>query len=131
MGYSSIIFCFSRIFLLTTQIDTGLLSIFSCMQVGFLVIVQANERIAVENDPRFRFLFAEGDALYYKTPRMDVLDDSIGDLSAAIQDLEGLLLRQLAEEILKEEIALTEAVRACAELDILMAFDISPILAGF
>ena len=42
-------------------------------QVGFLVIVKANEKVAVENDPRFRFVFAQGDCLYYKTPRMDVL----------------------------------------------------------
>ena len=53
---------------------------------------------------------------------MDVLDDSIGDLSAAIHDREATLLREVGEEVLKEEVPLTEAVRACAEVDVLMSF---------
>ena len=63
--------------------------------------MQASEKVAVENDPRFRFVFAEGESLYYKTPRMDVLDDSIGDLSAAIHDREATLLRKVGEEVRK------------------------------
>jgi len=61
--------------------------------------VQASEKVAVETDPRFRFVFAEGESVYYKTPRMDVLDDSIGDLAAAIHDREATLLRAVGEEV--------------------------------
>ncbi len=91
-------------------------------QVGFLVIVKVSEKVAVENDPSFRFVFAQGDSMYWKTPRMDELDDQLGDLSASIQDRQAALLRALGEAVLAEELALVEAVWTCAELDVLISF---------
>ena len=39
-----------------------------------------DERVAIERDPQFRFVFAQGGHLFYKTARMEKLDDELGDI---------------------------------------------------
>ncbi len=49
-------------------------------QIGYLAAVSADERVAIEGDPQFRFVFAQGGYLFYKTTRMEELDDELGDI---------------------------------------------------
>lgn len=37
-------------------------------QIGYLAAVSADERVAIEGDPTFRFVFAQGAYFFYKTP---------------------------------------------------------------
>lgn len=69
------------------------------------MVIDANERLAIEDDPSYRFVFAQGESLFYKTPRMDYLDDQIGDIQASIRDKEDALLRTLADQVLEEEVS--------------------------
>jgi hypothetical protein len=37
-------------------------------QIGYLAVISADERVAIEGDPAFRFVFAQGAHFFYKTP---------------------------------------------------------------
>jgi hypothetical protein len=39
----------------------------SYAQIGYLAAISADERVAIEGDPSFRFVFAQGDHFFYKT----------------------------------------------------------------
>lgn len=54
---------------------------------------------------------------------MHELDDEVGDLAASIRDLENKLVRDLTEEILKEEVRLSKPLlgrRSCHVTSIIM-----------
>jgi DNA mismatch repair ATPase MutS len=67
-------------------------------------VVDVKDHRSVTEDPAFQYVFRQDDQLFYKTRRMHELDDEVGDLAASIRDLENKLVRDLTEEVLKEEV---------------------------
>ncbi|MCJ1308042.1 MutS protein msh5 [Agyrium rufum] len=120
---------------ITAEIDAQLpqhihvtLNVIFFPQIGFLICTSIDPETGlggyagpVAGDYVWEKVFATENAIYYKDFRMRQLDDTYGDLYAAVVDKEIEIIHDLAVKVLRFEDMLKEASAICAELDCLLA----------
>jgi DNA mismatch repair ATPase MutS len=87
-------------------------------QIGFLVAMPYSFDAYAPSD--FSLSFRQDQTAFYKCPRTDDLDQTIGDIRAHIADRQQSLMRSLEDNILFREIALQLGAMALAERKLLV-----------
>uniref|UniRef100_A0A914Z3G0 DNA mismatch repair protein MutS core domain-containing protein n=1 Tax=Panagrolaimus superbus TaxID=310955 RepID=A0A914Z3G0_9BILA len=90
--------------------------------IGFLLVVSENARISPRMASKLDLIYTADGEANYKSPKMKVLDQEIGDIKMQIIDAETSTVLRLQSLVLKRSTSLCKSVDAAATLDCLMSF---------
>uniref|UniRef100_A0A7S1E5Q3 DNA mismatch repair protein MutS core domain-containing protein n=1 Tax=Hemiselmis andersenii TaxID=464988 RepID=A0A7S1E5Q3_HEMAN len=103
-----------------------------CPQLGYMVASPNDEsKRSLETAPGFKLNFATNEWIYWKTPRMEELDETVGDIFAAICDREFQLANMIRTKILEWHDKVLEACNVAAELDCVLSFAVAAVERDF
>jgi len=97
--------------------------------VGYLVAMPIKRALQEQgfdyhNIPGYHFMFENNGAAHYKNECTDSLDEKLGDVVLDITRTEMAIMAQVSNEVLQAGTCLDKAIRACAEVDCLLAMAI-------
>ncbi|KAH0955065.1 hypothetical protein HN011_005583 [Eciton burchellii] len=92
--------------------------------IGYLLAItewnpSPADKINLEN---LEFKFVSKNVRYYKSPGAKELDNTVGDIMLRISKRESYIILKLVKYITKHSASILNAIRLCAELDMLLAF---------
>ena len=91
-------------------------------QCGYLIKCERKVPLAVCEEMRWTFVFAEGDDAYYYEAQCGLkLAEELGDVAMSIVDLQERILTELRKSILAHATLLRDMARCVAEIDVLLA----------
>jgi len=91
-------------------------------QCGYLIKCEGRAvPLAVCEEMRWKFVFAEGDDAYYEAECGLKLAEELGDVALSIVDLQERILTELRKSILAHATLLRDMARCVAEIDVLLA----------
>lgn len=91
-------------------------------QCGYLIKCEGRAvPLAVCEEMRWKFVFAEGDDAYYEAACGLKLAEELGDVAMGIVDLQERILTELRKSILAHATLLRDMARCVAEIDVLLA----------
>jgi len=103
-------------------------------RIGFIESVHYNSLSELENirmDKGFSFLLHTEESVYFKTKRMEELDQQVGDVSCDLIDLQEAVVIDMQNAILKQSETILRFSELCGELDCFVAFAEVSLQKGF
>lgn len=94
-------------------------------RIGFLNSIQfssASELLQLRLSKEIDVLLHTEQSVYFKTPRMEELDNNAGDIACDLIDLEQAVLIELQDNLLRFTDLILRLMEICGELDCLIAF---------
>lgn len=94
-------------------------------RIGFLASVDFSSRtemLQIRSCREFNVLMDTEKSIYFKTPRMEKLDENAGDIACDLIDMQEAILVNLQDDLLKHTDSILRLMEICGELDCLIAF---------
>jgi len=109
--------------------EVGTCTVCYIPHVGYLVampIKKTAEELGFDykNIPGYKFMFENNGAMHYRNDCTESLDEKLGDVVLDITEIETRIQAQLTEQVLDARTCLDKAIRACGEVDCLLAMAI-------
>ncbi|KAL3108512.1 hypothetical protein niasHT_015434 [Heterodera trifolii] len=92
--------------------------------IGYLLMVAESTQIPTDTKALVEIIFSSEGMSYYKTNRMRLLDENIGDIKMQIVDAETNIVLNLQKRILDSKEAVLNAVELAATLDCLISLSV-------
>ncbi|KAL3090864.1 hypothetical protein niasHS_007239 [Heterodera schachtii] len=92
--------------------------------IGYLLMVAESTQIPADTKALVEIIFSSEGMSYYKTNRMRLLDENIGDIKMQIVDAETNIVLNLQKRILDSKEAVLSAVELAATLDCLISLSV-------
>lgn len=103
-------------------------------RIGFLSSINytsTTELLQMRSSREFDVLLFTEQSVYFKTPRMEELDNNAGDIACDLIDVQENVVVNLQNELLKHTETILRLMELCGELDCLLAFAIVSFQRGY